>query len=59
VLALTPIGLKLWQELPDPIDLIRKVSFEGEEEADLATVVRVLRAATERLTNYLTEGATS
>jgi len=59
VLALTPTGLKLWQELPDPIDLIRRVSFEGEEEADLATVVRVLRAATERLTQHLTEGATS
>lgn len=59
LLTLTSAGQKLWQELPNPIDLIGKVSFEGEEEADLATMVRVLRAATERLTQHLMKGGTS
>lgn len=56
LLTLTPEGLKLWKELPDPIDLIRKVSFGGVDDAELATVIRVLQAATERLTQHLTEG---
>lgn len=56
LLTITPAGLKLWQRLPDPIELILKVSFDGVKEAELATVVRVLEAATGRLTNHLTEG---
>ena len=56
LLTITPAGLKLWQGLPDPIDLILKVSFDGVEEAELATVVRVLQAATGRLTHHITEG---
>jgi DNA-binding MarR family transcriptional regulator len=56
VLTITPTGLKLWQELPDPIDLILNVAFEGVEEAELATVARVLQAATQRLNHHLTEG---
>lgn len=56
LLTLTPEGLKLWKELPDPIELIRKVSFDGVDDAELATVIRVLRTATERLTQHLTEG---
>lgn len=56
LLTITPAGLKLWQGLPDPIDLILKVSFDGVEEAELATVVRVLQAATGRLTHHLTKG---
>jgi hypothetical protein len=47
-----PAGLKLWQGLPDPIDLILKISFDGVEEAELATVVQVLQAATGRLTHH-------
>ncbi len=56
LLTITPTGLKLWQGLPDPIDLMLKVSFDGVEEAELATVVQVLHAATGRLTHHLTEG---
>ena len=59
LLTLTPAGLKLWQGLPDPIDLILKVSFDGVEEAEIETVARVLRAATERLTHHLMEGTQS
>lgn len=56
LLTLTPQGIELWKELPDPIDLIRRVSFNGVDDADLATVIRVLRTATERLTQHLMEG---
>jgi DNA-binding MarR family transcriptional regulator len=56
LVTLTPAGAKLWEELPDPIDLILTVSFDGVDESELATVVQVLRAATERLTQHLAEG---
>ena len=56
LLTITPAGRKLWRRLPDPIDLIRKVSFGGVGEVDLATVVRVLQDATGRLNHHLTEG---
>lgn len=56
VLTITPAGLALWQELPDPIELILNVAFDGVDEAELATVVRVLQAATQRLNHHLTEG---
>lgn len=58
LLEITPVGLKLWRELPDPIELILGIAFEGEDEEDLATVVRVLRAATQRLDQRLSEGET-
>lgn len=57
VLSLTPAGRALWEQLPDPTALIRETAFEGVEEPDLATVVRVLREATQRLTDHLKEGA--
>jgi len=56
LLTITPAGRKLWRELPDPISLILKVSFDEVAEAELATVVRVLRGATGRLTHLLSEG---
>lgn len=55
VLKITRSGLKVWRSLPDPIDLILKVAFDGVAEAELKTVVRVLQAATQRLNNHLTE----
>lgn len=55
VLTITAAGRRLWGRLPDPLDRIVKVGFEGVPEADLATVVRVLQGATERL-NQFTEG---
>lgn len=56
VLKITRSGLKVWRSLPDPIDLILKVAFDGVAKAELDTVVRVLQAATQRLNNHLTEG---
>ena len=56
ILKLTPAGLKLWNNLPDPIELIRKDAFEGIEEEDMATVVRVLQSATARLQALANEG---
>lgn len=54
LLTLTPSGLELWQQLPDPIDLLLKVSFDEVDANDLATLVRVLEGATARLTHHLT-----
>ncbi|MBB3221601.1 MarR family winged helix-turn-helix transcriptional regulator [Pseudoduganella umbonata] len=57
MLTITPAGHRLWKELPDPIELILKHSFDGVGEADMATVVRVLQGATKRLTYRLTQGS--
>jgi DNA-binding MarR family transcriptional regulator len=56
ILRITAAGTALWQELPDPIALILAVAFDGVDDADLATTVRVLQAATQRLTHRLSEG---
>jgi DNA-binding MarR family transcriptional regulator len=53
MLRLTPSGLKLWNELPDPIALTHAVAFDSVDAAELATVVKVLQAATQRLNNLL------
>lgn len=55
LLTVTATGRQLWEILPDPLELIVKTGFEGVSEADLATVVRVLQGATQRL-HQLTEG---
>jgi DNA-binding MarR family transcriptional regulator len=49
VLRLSGAGRKLWDELPDPLALIRAIAFEGADAAELATTARVLQAATLRL----------
>ena len=49
LLTITEVGQRLWQTLPDPLDMIVKTGFEGVSEAELATVVRVLQSATQRL----------
>jgi DNA-binding MarR family transcriptional regulator len=56
VLRLTGAGMKRWQQLPDPLALIRAIAFEGSDAADLATAVRVLQAATQRLADHMSEG---
>lgn len=52
VLRLTGAGEALWAALPDPIELILSVAFDGVDAADLATTSRVLREATDRLVRY-------
>jgi DNA-binding MarR family transcriptional regulator len=52
-LELTKVGAALWGELPDPIAVIRDISAGASSEADLATAVRVLEAATQRLDDHM------
>jgi DNA-binding MarR family transcriptional regulator len=52
MLRITASGLKLWDELPD-VALIEAVAFDGVDAAELATVVKVLQTATERLNKHL------
>ena len=54
MLRITGSGLKLWDELPD-LALIEAVAFDGVDEADLATVVKVLQAATQRLGDHVSK----
>jgi DNA-binding MarR family transcriptional regulator len=54
MLQITASGLKLWDELPD-LALIEAVAFDGVDPAELATVVKVLQAATQRLNNHLSK----
>ncbi len=55
VLRITGAGMKLWEELPDPLALIREIAFDGADAAELATARRVLQAATQRLNDHLAE----
>jgi DNA-binding MarR family transcriptional regulator len=55
VLRITDAGMKLWEELPDPLAVIRAIAFDGSDVADLATAIRVLQAATQRLNDHLAE----
>lgn len=55
ILRITAAGAKLWGELPD-LFFIRSAAFDGIDDADLATAVRVLQTATERLENFLQKG---
>jgi DNA-binding MarR family transcriptional regulator len=48
LLTLTSSGEALWRELPD-LSFIHRAAFDGIDEADLATTIRVLRLASERL----------
>jgi DNA-binding MarR family transcriptional regulator len=54
ILRITASGLKLWDELPD-LALIEALAFEGVDAAELATVVKVLQATTQRLNNHLSK----
>jgi DNA-binding MarR family transcriptional regulator len=59
VLRITDAGTKLWKELPDPLAVIRAISFEGADPAEMATALRVLQQATQRLNSHLAGGDTS
>lgn len=48
LLRLTSAGTKLWNDLPD-LTQIHAVAFDGIDHAEIATAVKVLRTATERL----------
>jgi len=55
MLELTPAGTELWARLPDPIAEIRSIAFGPTSDADAATAIRVLREATQRLTEHVGE----
>jgi DNA-binding MarR family transcriptional regulator len=55
LIRMTAVGTKLWDELPD-LAIIQKVEFDGIDAAAIATAVRVLRTATERLDNLSQKG---
>ncbi len=55
VLEITAAGAELWRELPDPVAVIRAISFDGSDVEEMATTVRVLQAATDRLGRYTAE----
>jgi DNA-binding MarR family transcriptional regulator len=59
LLRITRAGSKLWHELPDPIAVILAVSFEGADDAELATAIRVLQTATGRLNDHMSAGNAS
>lgn len=54
-LRLTPAGIKLWGQLPD-LTFIREVAFDGIDDADIATTIKVLQTATARLEKLLQKG---
>lgn len=49
LLSITDRGRALWAELPDPVALANRLSFEGVDERDLDVARSVLREATKRL----------
>ncbi|WP_159717561.1 MarR family winged helix-turn-helix transcriptional regulator [Geminicoccus flavidas] len=55
LLRMTAAGAKLWGELPD-IGFIRSVAFDGIDDAEIATAIKVLQTATQRLETLLQKG---
>jgi DNA-binding MarR family transcriptional regulator len=56
ILRITASGMKLWNDLPDPLEIIHTVAYDGADGAELATATRVLQTATQRLNDHLSEG---
>lgn len=52
LLKLTAAGEALWRKLPD-LSFIHEAAFGGLDEAEMATTIRVLQSATERLQSLL------
>ncbi|PMR71948.1 MarR family winged helix-turn-helix transcriptional regulator [Billgrantia endophytica] len=54
-LRMTAAGTTLWGELPD-LTFIRRVAFDGIDQAEIATAIKVLQTATGRLDELLRRG---
>lgn len=52
MLRITRAGSKLWAALPDPIEPILAVAFEGANPAEMEIARKVLQAATKRLNEH-------
>jgi DNA-binding MarR family transcriptional regulator len=57
VLKITPAGRTLWDELPDPIAVVRANSFSDASAEDVAIAIHLLSTAADRLDGYLAERA--
>jgi DNA-binding MarR family transcriptional regulator len=55
VLRITNEGIEVWKELPDPLAVIRAISFEDADPVEVATALRVLESATQRLNSHMAE----
>jgi DNA-binding MarR family transcriptional regulator len=55
MIRITDAGMKLWEELPDPLAVIRTIAFDGSDPSEMATALRVLQAATQRLNDHMAE----
>ncbi len=56
MLRLTRAGEKLWRALPNPVELILQVAFEGADPTEMEITRNVLQAATKRLNEHDWEG---
>jgi DNA-binding MarR family transcriptional regulator len=56
MLRITRSGMKVWKQLPDPINLIVTTAFDGADPAELAIARRVLQTATQKLNERFLEG---
>jgi DNA-binding MarR family transcriptional regulator len=56
ILRITRAGDKLWQALPNPVELILEVAFKGADPAEMEIARKVLQAATKRLNEHDWEG---
>ena len=55
LLQMTPAGITLWDALPD-LTHIHHTAFDGLDPSDVATALKVLRTATERLDTFSRKG---
>jgi DNA-binding MarR family transcriptional regulator len=56
MLRITRAGSKLWEALPNPIEQILEVAFNGADPAEMEIARKVLEAATKRLNEHDWEG---
>ena len=56
ILRLTRAGDKLWQALPNPVEMILEVAFTGADPAEMEIARKVLQNATKRLNEHDWEG---
>lgn len=56
ILRLTRAGQKLWHALPNPVEMILQVAFQGADPAEMEIARKVLQAATKRLNEHDWEG---
>lgn len=56
ILRITRAGRKLWHALPNPVELILEVAFNGADPAEMEIACKVLKAATKRLNEHDWEG---